>query len=415
MNVRSLSAIGSRITLNAAIKIAITTFAVTALFQTSAALLQSADKAAVQPIPIDQLASTVRREALIYQLVDLEESAGIATDPEHARKVLDVLLEESKQIKISENPRTMDVLAYFKEVGRLVGKYFYYETSTTLTGGIRSQALDCDLRSYLYLAIAKRAGLEISLIFGPRHAFIGWNGNDGQMDIYWETTSQFGHAVDLSESFYEFSNDGLDYRFTTEEEAEDLYAATVQALVIEKGRSDEALERLSNLAGKYPTSTTIQAMNLYGIAANGTADDDDLKAAAQSILALNPSSSTSVGANRELMERLAAKGEVGSIRQHFNNIPISHRVPSDYKILGAVEQDWQQIAGKLVIGWASEPFFRAMAAVGQKADWVLFQLYFSSILLSATLWIFMPLLRSNKKTKTKQATPMGGAWIHTAR
>ncbi len=192
------------------------------------------------------------RTLLATRIIEMEVEAGIAMEPERAKRILASLLEEAKSIKAPEIPTTITVRAYLGEIGKVVGRHFIYQKSTIFTEGLILGVLDCDLRSLVYQSIAKQAGLDVSIIYSPNHAFIGWRSPGNGLSLYWETTTRFGEAASLGRSMYRDSNDPAEFAFRTEEESEDLYGSWIYGEAFDRHRKEENLVKVLELASAYP-------------------------------------------------------------------------------------------------------------------------------------------------------------------
>ncbi len=269
------------------------------------------------------------RTLLATRIIDMEVEAGIAMEPEKAKRVLESLLQEAQSIKAPEKPTTITVREYLGEIGKVIGRHFIYQKSSLFTEGLVLGVLDCDLRSIVYQSIAKQAGLDVSMIYSPNHAFIGWQSTGNGLSVYWETTSRFGNMASLGRSIYRDSIDPAQFAFRTEQESEDLYGSWIYGEAFDRNGKQENLVRVLELAEKYPTWSVPQGVKLHSLNKAYGFGDQRTKGQLEVYLALDGDKAFG---NRMTMERYKYDGNREQGMEVFKLIQEEELVPEDFKM-----------------------------------------------------------------------------------
>lgn len=122
-----------------------------------------------------------------FVLLDIEREVGFPT-PQKSYHKLEELLVESKQRIINK----MGPIRVLQEIDAILNRSFTHATNadTSLLGAALSQGrcdIDCDITSYLYLAIGEELKLPLRGVVAPEHMFVRLNHQPNY--INWETTT----------------------------------------------------------------------------------------------------------------------------------------------------------------------------------------------------------------------------------
>ncbi|WP_282808282.1 hypothetical protein [Hafnia alvei] len=141
------------------------------------------------------------KNLLTHRLIMLDEKYNLASQDEVNTALSNSLFFLSK-VKQHCNTYT-DNLSFLQCANNILGTYFTYKETTRVSKGYSHAETDCDLNVYLLLDAAKMFNKQISIIYGPNHAFIAYIDNQGNTQ-YWETISpnNYGHPADLWTSEY---------------------------------------------------------------------------------------------------------------------------------------------------------------------------------------------------------------------
>lgn len=307
----------------------------------------------------------VDHNLLIHQLIEIEVDAGISVEPDQAhQKVAAILKMASDTITIDDDPSTKEVLEYFSSIGQLLGKHLYYKRNTTLTQGLKDQSLDCDLRSYLYQAIAEQAGLKTSIVSSPSHAFIAWQGDGRQLSVYWETTSRYGKSADIGDAFYKKSSDPAEYTFSTLEESKDQYAAMLYRRAYAKIKKPELLEKVLALADKRKDIGFIQIQKIVGMGEKIGYDHPDIVTLSETLIETRPNLS-----KRFLIYYYEQAGDFSAVKEHLGQLDPSLYSADDYLLASKAESFSLKKVQYFIVGSSYKAFERWMATVDEKATW----------------------------------------------
>lgn len=218
----------------------------------------------VLPIPDVSKQPGVNKNSLVYQMLEKEKNFGVTDDIELALYKYGWFFQEAMKIApTSRKPKSQEVIDYFYKIQKLLDDYFRYEAGTLFADGLIRQAIDCDLRAYIFYDIAKAQGLDVSVVIIPKHAFITWK-SETEMDVSWETTGN-GGFVRIPR---QVSQDGLFYRATTKEEILDLYDYLIANLMYHHNEKNKNAEKVlldisSRLIDQYPDWTLLYESLLY--------------------------------------------------------------------------------------------------------------------------------------------------------
>lgn len=188
---------------------------------------------------------TPRYDTRAHQMValELEYNATTAIDAARAYYMLDMYIDRFSGREVIEDRENL--LGLFSEVAQAIDEHYTYKAHGTMSMGLSHGFIDCDLRSYLYLAIAEQLGLEkVSIIFQPAHALIAWNDTKKGELVGWETTITGGRELKQE-------------RFTTEERTlfghyrpatqDQLFNAMVSSIAVNIWDNTEDVKKLLNL------------------------------------------------------------------------------------------------------------------------------------------------------------------------
>lgn len=290
------------------------------------------DRNSIKPIVTGDSVDLDNR-LLAARIISIEEQAGIATEPEKAKRILASLLQEARFIDPPATPTTASVRAYFGEIGQLLGRYFYYQRSTTFTEGLNTGVLDCDLRSFLYQTIASQAGLDVGVIYSPGHAFVGWQAEGNGVSVYWETTGRHGSVATMDRKMYKDSIDPLDYQIRSQSEIETIYSSWIFSEAFDRNADTQNLTKVLELTSQHPTWHYLQMIKLYNLFKKYGIHDQLTKEQMQVYLDLNTRDDFS---KRMLMHHYQFKGENEKAMDIFNQIANDERVPEDFDLASQV-------------------------------------------------------------------------------
>lgn len=126
-----------------------------------------------------------------YRVLDLEKQAGIDFSPE-CYKILDELVNKiSAKILVKEHYTKKEAEVVLESIGNSMAEYGIkvVDTSYSINSSLVSKKLCCYGCSFTYLTVAEKLNLPISAAIAPGHIFVIWN--DGENEIWWETTGNF--------------------------------------------------------------------------------------------------------------------------------------------------------------------------------------------------------------------------------
>lgn len=139
----------------------------------------------------------------VSQLLQLEQQQGLLSVENYqlAKRVQahaeNTLADQFQQQTIDSYAQAV---AFLTAMGRYLDRHYTYQSKLPLGQGLVLGALDCDMRSFLYLSVAMSLGFEdFYFVLAPGHALIGWQGAGDEI-LLWETTSRLGNVADLSNS-----------------------------------------------------------------------------------------------------------------------------------------------------------------------------------------------------------------------
>lgn len=294
-------------------------FCITAAWQLLSSVLNMEREKRNNALIPESISVSSNDESMIYRLITQEKKWQFAEQEEKAKYNFDWFFQEALKIK-APNPTTQEVKSYFQKISSLMNKYFIYERNTTLTEGLVNQAIDCDLRSFIFYDITQKIGLDTSIVYSPQHAFIVWKSRD-QLDVIWETTEPGqGKAVGLTESLYDTAYDGITYRRTKENEVFYLYEffLALRSLDEEKESLQTVRKKVLEMADAKPDWHFLQRVKAYYLYDDGKNKDKVfVKEAAEKLLELEPASSL---ANYILMEYFYSHKDTEKARDYFNGI-----------------------------------------------------------------------------------------------
>lgn len=200
---------------------------------------------------------TARYQSTAHEILKLEAEYGLVSpsNAETATAILDQTIDRFKELDFPEEPTLHEMISLLKGIGRFIGARYIYG-GTTFADGLVEGELDCDLRSYVYLAITENIGVEgVGVIYSPGHAFIGWRSPDSdQFPIAWETTTETGEIANLASPQYKkVTSYKHDYQIQDREGILAMYQAIVADYLFERGRKSEAKTLLTKLQEKNET------------------------------------------------------------------------------------------------------------------------------------------------------------------
>lgn len=334
------------------------------------ALYLMMEKKSVSPIVAGDF-TVLNASQIAARLIDSEVEAGVDTDAVGAKQVLAGVLRDAESIRPSQPLTTSSITQYFREIGRLLGKHFYYQRSTTLTEGLNRQVLDCDLRAFLYQTIAKQAGVDVSIIYSPSHAFIGWRSTDNQMSVYWETTSEEGNGVDLTSSLYSPSEDPGDYRLLSETESEDIYRSWIIGEAFDQTHDLAHLAEIGRIAALYPERQYPHLIQLYAFwRGYGSGDPRFTEALEAYVARFGEDDSSRYLAFR----RFSDLGDRERALAYFRKVDLNDRAPNDFAVAARVTTSWAQKSGLYFVAgtyWALVEMKSMIGAVVEGEEYVL--------------------------------------------
>ncbi len=147
--------------------------------------------------------SVVQRQQIEYRNIgflalDLEKQAGFEVSNEEYNMLSSLIQQAGEKIQISKNPDKTEAVRSLSAINNLIREFgFQYKKNNLLSNGIRRREIDCLDASLFYLAIGEEYGLPLSLVLGPKHAFVRCQLPDGTY-FNWECTN----GEELSDAEY---------------------------------------------------------------------------------------------------------------------------------------------------------------------------------------------------------------------
>lgn len=163
--------------------------------------------------------------ALSYQFIDIDNRRGITSvdDADRAKKIISFYFEKTSQ----ECSIFTSTEAFLLCANNVLGDYFSYKVSVSLSGGANQQVSDCDTNSYLLYDIARMFGHEVFVVYSPGHAFISWKERSDY--LYLETTGNNNHGslANMEDAFYKQTLDPFYYLPYSENQLLSIYESIV--------------------------------------------------------------------------------------------------------------------------------------------------------------------------------------------
>ncbi|WP_390619399.1 hypothetical protein [Maricurvus nonylphenolicus] len=191
---------------------------------------------------------TAQYQSTAHEIIELEVEFGLVSHErgELATAILDRTIEDFADLNVPEQPTMHELISLLKRVGLYIGKRYIYG-GNTFADGLADGEIDCDLRSYLYLAIAENLGVQgVGVMYSPGHAFIGWRSADKhQFPIAWETTTDTGEIANFASSQYrKVSSYDHEYQIQQREGVLAMYRAIIADHLFDKGEKAQAKDIL---------------------------------------------------------------------------------------------------------------------------------------------------------------------------
>lgn len=389
----------SRFLLKSALKTTVITLAVLMVWAAYVGLDTWKERKDLEPVVVGD-ESDLNTSHLASRIIDMEVEAGIATEPEKARRILAGLIEESKNIEPPAEPTTMSMRAYLSAIGQLVDRHYYYRRSTTFTEGLIAGGLDCDLRAIVYQTIAAEAGIDTGIVYSPGHAFLGWQAEESGVSLYWETTVRNGQVAVLSnKSTYRDSDDPADYKILSQAQSEALYASWLYSEAFDRNGDPVHLAKVLEYADAHPSWHYPQVAKLYTLYNAYGIEDQLTKDQLQVYVNLNGNDDYG---KRLLMQHYKAKGENDKALDVFSKLTEYAREPEDFDLASQVVSSparWvkYQAIAKTYEGLQS---FKSNT-YHKKFDWWEYVLMLMSIMTFSLSWIVLPYVFKLMKWKPK--------------
>ena len=190
-----------------------------------------------------------------YVLLDLEHQAGFPTPAESYRKLEGLFEESRKRIKQNTGPVVM-----LQTIDTILNRSFTHSAmaDTSLLGAALSKGrcdIDCDITSYLYLAIGEELNLPLRGVTAPEHFFVRWHYTDENY-IDWETTSGMLTNDEHYARVFHVSPDsitrGIYLKSLSREELIGKHYGNIATEILLQGQYDKALLFLEKALENYP-------------------------------------------------------------------------------------------------------------------------------------------------------------------
>ncbi len=269
---------------------------------------------------------------LVPELIGYEIDQGVTSDGQKAMNIYHHVLQEADSIYPPATHSRDDHLQYLQSIGKHLGQYFSYEAHTGLSEGLARQAIDCDLRAFMYHDIAAKHGVELNLVHSPGHAFIGWNNQGNGEDIFWETTSQFGHEADFRNTkSYIPSKSKYDYVFSTDEISLANHKAVSLKMRLEERPSELTRKSIEAIGKKYSGNTLTDSLWLYAIGLKHGVDSAKYHALGNSFL---NTERYDLFIRRMMLEHYDKTHQPVKAWKMYESIPVEIRYANDF-LMGA--------------------------------------------------------------------------------
>lgn len=157
-------------------------------------------------------------------------------------------------------------------------------------------------------------------------------GKDGQLGVYWETTSLNGHSANIGNPFYAYSRDSADYKYNSREETKDQYAAWLYRKAYYQNRNPQMLDALNSIAKKRKNFNFIQIQKSLGIAAKVGIDKPEV---AKFLISLDDKQGNS--RNHLLIEHYQNTKDIASAKTILDRINPNSYLVNEYFLASKLE------------------------------------------------------------------------------
>ena len=142
------------------------------------------EKPPILPVkPLEHISTVEETTSIAHQALEIEGS-----NPEAIQKLEDLIATANNKLSSIENTDSRENAKYIlTTIGNAITDAgFSNEKEFLLSEGLNKKRLDCDLRTQIYLEIARPKGLDIYAAFAPHHMFLICKINN-DIDLFWET------------------------------------------------------------------------------------------------------------------------------------------------------------------------------------------------------------------------------------